>query len=161
MYSDMSKRMSAWSLPKRKLASAAGQLGLPDAGRPEEDEAADRAVGRLQPGARAADGARQRRDRRVLADHAAVQLLFHPQELVPLVLVDRRERHARPLRDHLVDLGLADDDAAGARLDVELLAHELEVLARLHFLLAVELRLLEVLLRDGVSMCSTATRMLG
>ena len=34
------------------------------------------------------------------------------------------------------------------RLDVELLAHELQVLARLHFLLAVELRLLEVLLRD-------------
>ena len=36
-----------------------------------------------------------------------------------------------------------------ARRDVELLAHELEVLARHHFLLAEELRALEVLLRDG------------
>ena len=34
------------------------------------------------------------------------------------------------------------------RFDVELLAHELQVLPRGHFLLAVELRLLEVLLRD-------------
>ena len=41
-------------------------------------------------------------------------------------------------------------DAARAGLDVELLADELQVLARLHFLLAIELRLLEVLLRDRV-----------
>jgi hypothetical protein len=39
-------------------------------------------------------------------------------------------------------------DLARRRLDVELLADELQVLARRHFLLAVELRLLEVLLRD-------------
>ena len=39
-------------------------------------------------------------------------------------------------------------DLARRRLDVELLADELQVLARRHFLLAVELRLLEVLLAD-------------
>ena len=77
-----------------------------------------------------------------------MQLVLHVQQLVAFVLIDRRQRHAGPLRDDLVDLGLADDDAAGARLDVELLAHELQVLARLDFLLAIELRLLEVLLRD-------------
>ena len=148
MYSDMSKRMSAWSLPNRKFASAARELGLADAGRTEEHEAADRPVRVLQAGARAANGARQRRDRLVLRDDALVQRVLHVQQLVAFVLVDRRERHAGPLRDDLVDLGLADDDAARARLDVELLADELQVLARLDFLLAIELRLLEVLLRD-------------
>ena len=86
----------------------------------------------------------------VLRDDALVQLVFHPQQLVALVLVDRRHRHAGPLRDDLVDLRLADHHPARAGLDVEALAHELQVLARLHFLLAVELRLLEVLLRDRV-----------
>jgi hypothetical protein len=75
-----------------------------------------------------------------------MQLGLHAEELVALVLVDRRHRHAGPLRHDLVDLALADDDLACARLDVELLADELEVLAGRDFLLAVELRLLEVLL---------------
>ena len=48
---------------------------------------------------------RGRRDRLLLADHAAVQLAFHLEQLVALVLVDRRHRHAGPLADHLVDLG--------------------------------------------------------
>src|SRR5262245_152998 len=135
---------------EQEVREAARELGLADAGRPEEDEAPDRPVGRLQPGARAPDRARQRRDRGVLRDDALVQLLFHPQELVAFVLIDGGERHAGPLRDDFVDLALADDHPARARLDVELLAHELEVLARLHFLLAVELRLLEVLFRDRV-----------
>ena len=148
MYSDMSKRISAWSLPNRKLASARASSVLPTPVGPEEHEAADRTVRVLQPGARAADGARERRDRLLLADDALVQLRLHPQQLVAFVLVDRRQRHAGPLRDDLVDLRLADDDLARARLDVELLADELQVLARRHFLLAVELRLLEVLLRD-------------
>ena len=134
---------------EQEVGDRARQLGLADAGRSEEDEAADRTVRRLQPGARAPDGARQRRDRRVLRDDALVQRVLHVQELVAFVLVDRGQRHAGPLRDDLVDLALADDDPAGARLDVELLADELQVLARLHFLLAIELRLLEVLLRDG------------
>ena len=51
--------------------------------------------------------------------------------------------------DDLVDLLLADDDLARARLHVELLADELQVLAGGHLLLAIELRLLEILLRDG------------
>ena len=77
-----------------------------------------------------------------------MELGLHPEQLVALVLVDRRHRHAGPFRHDLVDLGLADDDLAGARLDVELLADELQVLAGGDFLLAVELRLLEILLRD-------------
>src|SRR3954471_21221280 len=77
-----------------------------------------------------------------------MQLPFHAQQLVALVLVDRRHRDAGPLRDDIVDLRLADDHLARRRLDVELFADELEVLARRDFLLAIELRLLEVLLAD-------------
>ena len=84
------------------------ELGLADAGRAEEQEAADRTRRRLQARARTADGARHRGDRLVLADHARVQLLFHPEQLVALVLVDRGERHAGPLGDDLVDLRPAD-----------------------------------------------------
>ena len=135
---------------EQEIRERARQLGLADAGRAEEHEAADRTVRVLQPRARAADGARHRRDGPLLADDAAVELLLHAQQLVALVLIDRRERHAGPLGDDLVDLLLADGDAARARLDVELLAHELQVLARADFLLAVELRLLEILLRDRV-----------
>src|SRR4029079_18960597 len=93
--------------------------------RAEEHEAADRAVRVLQPGARTPDGARQRADRLLLRDDAVVQRVFHVQELVSLVLVDRGERYARPLRDHFVDVVLADGDAAGVGLDIELLAEKL------------------------------------
>ena len=77
-----------------------------------------------------------------------MELLFHPEQLVAFVLVDRRQRHAGPLRHDLVDVLLADRDLPARVLDVELLADELQVLARRHFLLAIELRLLEVLGRD-------------
>src|SRR5262249_8154114 len=62
-------------------------------------------------------------------------------------LIDRADRHTGPLGNDFVDFLLADDDLAGARLDVEPLAYKLQVLARRHLLLAVELRLLEILLR--------------
>ena len=148
MYSDMSKRMSAWSLPKRKLASARASSVLPTPVGPRKTKLPTGRFGFFSP-------ARERRMARESAEIAFSWLMtrlwsscLHPQQLVALVLVDRRDRHAGPLRDDLVDLLLADDDLARARLDVELLAHELQVLARRDFLLAVELRLLEVLLRD-------------
>ena len=43
---------------EQELGQRARQLGLADAGRPEEQEAAERPVRILQPGARAADGVR-------------------------------------------------------------------------------------------------------
>ena len=50
-----------------------GQLGLADAGRPEEEERALRLVGIAQSGARAHDGVGDRVDRFILADDAFVQ----------------------------------------------------------------------------------------
>ena len=77
-----------------------------------------------------------------------MQVRLHAQQLVAFVLIDRRDRHAGPLRHDFVDVALADDDAP--HLSVEALARELQVLARRRLLVAIELRLLEVLLRDGV-----------
>ena len=142
--------MSAWSLPNRKFARRSRQLGLADTRRSEEDEAADGTIRRFQARSRPANGAGEGRNGLVLRDDAPVKGILHVEELVAFILVDRRQRHARPFGDDLVDLGLADDHAPGAGFHVELLAYELQVLSRLHFLLAVELRLLEVLLGDGV-----------
>ena len=62
---------------EQELGERARQLGLADAGRPEEDEAAERPVRILQPGAGAADRVGHRVDRLVLADDALVQPLLH------------------------------------------------------------------------------------
>src|SRR5690606_41629061 len=66
----------------------------------------------LQAGTRPANRTRYRRDGLFLAHDAAVQLLFHPEQLVALVLVDGRDRHARPLGDDLVDVLASHRDAA-------------------------------------------------
>ena len=59
---------------EQEIGQRSRQFGLADAGRTEEHEAADRPVRILQAGARAPDRAGDRRDRLLLADHAAVQL---------------------------------------------------------------------------------------
>ena len=69
---------------EQELGERARQLGLADAGRAEEDEAAERTVRILQAGAGAADGVGDRRDRLVLADDALVQPLLHPEQLLDL-----------------------------------------------------------------------------
>ena len=72
---------------EHELGQRAGQLGLADAGRAEEQERADRAVGVAQ--ARRASGAARREtavDGLVLADHALVQALLHVDELLDLAL---------------------------------------------------------------------------
>ena len=114
MYSDMSKRISAWSLPNRKLASARASSVLPTPVGPRNTKLPTGRFGFLRP-------ARERRIARESAEIAfswlmtrLVQLVFHAQQLVAFVLVDRRHRHAGPLRDDLVDLGLADDRPCGA-----------------------------------------------
>src|SRR4029453_1913854 len=114
----------------------------------QENEAADGTVRRLQSCTRSANSPRERGDRRILGDDPLVERVFHVQELVALVLIDRRQRNAGPLGHDFIDLALADENATRARFHIELLANELQVLARLHFLLAIELRLLEILLRD-------------
>ena len=148
MYSDMSKRMSAWSLPKRKFASARASSVLPTPVGPRNTKLPTGRFGFFSP-------ARERRIAREIAEIAFSWLITRRWSSASI-------RSSLSPSSWLIDaIGtpvhfettssiscLADDDLARARLDVELLADELQVLARRHFLLAIELRLLEVLLGD-------------
>ena len=76
-----------------------GQLGLADAGGPEEQERADGAVGILQAGARPAHGIRNRPHRLVLTDDTRFQRLFHLEQLFALAFQHLVDRNAGPARD--------------------------------------------------------------
>ncbi len=105
---------------EHELGQRARQLGLADAGRAEEQEVADRAVGVAEPGARAAQGVGDRLDGLVLADDALVQALLHVDELLDLALEQAADRDAGPAGDDLgdvvgVDLLLEEARRAAAR----------------------------------------------
>ncbi len=93
---------------EERLGQGLGELGLADAGRPEEDERTDRAAGVLDTGAGPDDRVRDQAHRLVLADHPAVQDLVEPQQLVALAFDQTGDRNAGPLRDDLGDLLLGD-----------------------------------------------------
>ena len=97
-------RSSADSSSNRIFGERFGQLGLADAGRPQEHERADRPVRVLQAGAGAAHRGRDRLDRLGLADDALAELLLHAQQLLLLALEHPVDRHAGPARDDLRDV---------------------------------------------------------
>ena len=82
------------------------ELGLAHAGRPEEDERADRTARILDPRARTEDRVGDEPHRLVLADHPLVQHLVEAQQLLALALHQPRDRDARPAGDDLGDLVL-------------------------------------------------------
>src|SRR5690606_10354762 len=71
---------------EEELGERLAELGLADAGGPEEQERAVRATRVGQSGARAADRIRNEADGLLLADHPATQMLLHAQELLALAL---------------------------------------------------------------------------
>ncbi len=77
MYSDMSSCTRAFSSPNMNFGELLGQQRLADAGRPGEDEAADRPLRVLQAGPALAHGLGDGADRLVLADDRLVQFVFH------------------------------------------------------------------------------------
>ncbi len=91
---------------EERLGQRPGQLGLADAGGPEEDEAADGPVGILQAGAGPHDRLGHRLDRLVLADDAPVQGLLEMQQLLHLALEQLAHRDAGPAADDLGDVFL-------------------------------------------------------
>ena len=88
MYSDMSTRISAFSSPKRYSARARASSVLPTPVGPRKMNEPTGPLGVLEAGPRAPDGARDRRDRVVLADDAAVERLLHAGELGRLLLLE-------------------------------------------------------------------------
>ena len=89
---------------EHELRERPRQLGLAHAGRPEEEEVADRPVRVLQTRARAAKRVRHGGDGLVLADDALVEALLHVDELLDLALHQARDRDAGPARDDLRDI---------------------------------------------------------
>jgi hypothetical protein len=81
---------------EHELGERAGELGLPHAGGPEEEERADRPVRIGEPGARAAQRVGDGLDRLVLADDPLVEAPLHVDELLDLALHEPRHRDPRP-----------------------------------------------------------------
>src|SRR5581483_9295851 len=91
-----------------ELRERARELGLADARGAEEDERAGRPLRVLDACAGAADRLRDRDDRLLLADDALVELLLHADEAGRLGLGELEDGDARPHRDDVGDLLLAD-----------------------------------------------------
>src|SRR6202140_451678 len=119
----------------RQLAS---QLRLPDAGRSEEDEGADRAARVLEAGPGAADGLGDDRDGIVLADQAGMDVLLHAEQSGRLLLDEAGDRYTRPGADDLGD-GLLVDLGHGRA----------ELVAPLHLFLDVLVLELLLLIAEG------------
>src|SRR5262249_9241988 len=131
--------------PEEILREGARELGLPNAGRPEEDERADGPPCVLEPRPRPPDGARHRRDRVTLAHDAPVERFLHARELGRLLLLQLGERNARPPRDDVLDVLLAHRLRPLGLALVPLPLHLLVAPAQELLLLAQRGRLLELL----------------
>ena len=105
-------------------------------------------LGSLMPGARAADRLRDGDDRLVLADHALVQLVLHAHELLRLGLGELEDRDARPHRDDVGDLLLADLGLLAVVGGLPVLLELALLLRQLALRVAQRGRALEVLLLD-------------
>ena len=95
-----------------------GELGLADAGRAGEQEAAGRAIRLAEAGARSLDRARDRSDRFGLAEHDAAERLLEP--LQPILvgrrgLLGRDARHPRDDFFHVLGADLRRFDGAASR----------------------------------------------
>ena len=86
----------------------AADLGLADARRPGEQEAADRLLFHLEPRARQLDGRSEHLDRLVLPEHDHLELLFEALERLLVRHRDLRRGDARDLRHHLLHVAGAD-----------------------------------------------------
>ena len=89
---------------EHELSERLGELRLSNACRPEEEEAADRALRIFQSGAGAANRAAKRADRLLLADHPTAQHLLHFQKSCSLCLCESHHWDPRPHGNHRGDL---------------------------------------------------------
>ena len=89
---------------EHELSERLGEFRLSNACRPEEEEAADRALRIFQSGAGAANRATERPDRLLLADHSTAKHLLHLEEARRLCLCESHHWDPRPHGNHRGDL---------------------------------------------------------
>ena len=87
---------------EEEFGEGARELRLADTGRSQKEERSDGSARILQSGAGATNGVADGLNRLLLADHAAVEMIFHLDELGRLAFEKLRHRHAGPGR---YDLG--------------------------------------------------------
>ena len=95
---------------EHELGEVAGEVGLADSGGAEENERTDGTTRILEVGATAAQGAGDRDHGLVLTDDAALEFVFHLQELVRLLLLHPLEGNTGPLCDDSHDVVFLDGD---------------------------------------------------
>src|SRR5277367_3082811 len=78
-----------------------------------------------------------------------MQFFFDAQQLLRFFFFDRSDGNAGPAADHILDV-LPADNAGGGFIEVVFFAKGAQVLALLAFLVRIEARLLELVVRDGV-----------
>ncbi len=93
---------------EQEFGERLAQLRLAHPGRPQKQEGAVGTVGIGQPGARTPHRVGHRGHRLALAQHPAVQGVFHVQQLFAVALQHLGHRDAGPLGDHLGDLLVGD-----------------------------------------------------
>jgi hypothetical protein len=122
---------------EHELGQRPHQLRLPDTGRAEEDERADRPTRVFQASPRSADRLGDHRNRLILALDPVVECVFHLEEPAALLLGNPHHRDAGPHRDNVRDVLGGDDRLVGALLGLPTRLDLLELRAELGFLVAV------------------------
>ena len=89
---------------EQEIRHGLGQLGLTHAGRAEEQERAQRAAFVIQARTRTTHGVGNGGDGGILTDHAGVQIIFHPQQLLALTFQHFRGRNTGPAFNNASDL---------------------------------------------------------
>jgi len=89
---------------EERFGERLGELGFADAGRPEEQETADRTARVFDAGAGAQDRLGDERDGFVLPDHTLVEHVGQAQEFFLFALDESGDGHAGPLGNDLRDL---------------------------------------------------------
>ena len=146
----MSKRISALLAAEQELGQRARDFGLADAGGSQEQERSGRTLGRLQAGARTADGARQSAEMAFswlmtrLCSSSSMRSSLVISSSLMAVIGTPVQRATTSSMSSLVT------HAGGGVVEVVLLAQLAHVLALFALFVGVEARLLELVVRDGV-----------
>ena len=136
-------------VPEQRLCQGAGQLRLADAGGPEEDEGADRALGVFQSGTCPPDRPGHGGHRVLLADHPLVQHVLHVQQALGFILAQFFDRYPGPTGDDGGDVLLGDDRLLQFLALVPVVLDLLQVCPHVLLLVAESRRLLELLSDHG------------